>query len=180
MEPETTPETEIIAVDPFILHLPLTAETIADFDPQDHPVGVVGARLATRSGLIGYGFTGTHAHLASDRLIAACIRDCYGPLLIGEDARDRTRLWAKLARYPALQWVGRAGITQLALAAVDVALWDLGAKAAGLPLWRYLGGATSEKIEAYNTDVGWLSIPKPKLVSGAKRAVEKEGLAPSS
>lgn len=174
MEPETTPETEIIAVDPFILHLPLTAETIADSTHRITRWGVVGARLATRSGLIGYGFTGTHAHLASDRLIAACIRDCYGPLLIGEDARDRTRLWAKLARYPALQWVGRAGITQLALAAVDVALWDLGAKAAGLPLWRYLGGATSEKIEAYNTDVGWLSIPKPKLVSGAKRAVEKE------
>ena len=37
----------------------------------------------------------------------------------------------KLARFPALQWVGRAGITQLALAAVDVALWDLRAKHAG-------------------------------------------------
>jgi len=42
-------------------------------------------------------------------------------------------------------------------------------------LWKLLGGATSLKLEAYNTDIGWLSIPKPKLVDGCKRAVEKEG-----
>ena len=34
------------------------------------------------------------------------------------------RLWLKLARDPALQWIGRAGITTLAHAAIDVALWD--------------------------------------------------------
>jgi L-alanine-DL-glutamate epimerase-like enolase superfamily enzyme len=45
---------------------------------------------------------------------------------------------------------------------------------AGLPLWRYLGGATSE-VEAYNTDVGWLSIPDDALVAGCRRAVEEEG-----
>ena len=159
----------------FILHLPLTANWIADSTHKITHWGVVGARIATRSGLVGYGFTGTHAHAPSDRLIAACIRDCYAPLLQDEDAQDRTRLWVKLARYPALQWVGRAGITQLALAAIDVALWDLGTKAAGMPLWKFLGGATSEAIEAYNTDVGWLSIPKAELVSGAKRAVETDG-----
>src|SRR3954467_106432 len=93
MELETTPDTEITAVEAFILHLPLTADTIADSTHRITRWGVVGARLATRSGLIGYGFTGTHAHVASDRLIAACVRDCYGPLLMGEDACDRTRLW---------------------------------------------------------------------------------------
>ena len=166
---------KITDVTSFIMHLPLSSDSIADSTHRINRWGVVGARITTSSGLIGYGFTGTHAHAASDRLIAACIRDCYAPLLIGEDAQDRTRLWMKLARYPALQWVGRAGITQLALAAVDVALWDLGSKAAGLPLWMFLGGATSERIEAYNTDIGWLSIPKAELVSGAKRAVEHDG-----
>jgi L-alanine-DL-glutamate epimerase-like enolase superfamily enzyme len=165
----------ITAVEPFILHLPLTAEAIADSTHRITRWGVVGARIATDAGLEGWGFTGTHAHAPSDRLIAACIRDCYAPLLIGEDAGARTRLWGKLARNPALMWVGRAGITQLALAAVDVALWDLGAKAAGLPLWAFLGGATSERVEAYNTDVGWLSILKPQLVDGCRRAVEEEG-----
>ena len=166
---------KITAVEPFILHMPLTADSISDSTHSITHWGVVGTRIVTDAGLVGWGFTGTHAHAPSDRLITACIRDCYAPLLIGEDAGDRTRLWSKLARNPALQWVGRAGITQLALAAVDVALWDLGAKAAGLPLWAFLGGATSPKIEAYNTDIGWLSIPKPALVDGARRAVEEDG-----
>jgi L-alanine-DL-glutamate epimerase-like enolase superfamily enzyme len=166
---------KITEVSPFILHLPLNAESIADSTHHISRWGVVGARIATSCGLVGFGFTGTHAHTASDCLIASCIRDCYAPLLINEDAQDRTRLWVKLARWPALQWVGRAGITQLALAAVDVALWDLAAKAAGLPLWKFLGGATSETVEAYNTDVGWLSIPEPKLVVGARCAVERDG-----
>jgi len=54
-----------------------------------------------------------------------------------------------------------------------VALWELGAKSAGLPLWAYLGGATSDAVEAYNTDAGWLSIPKAELVTGTRRAVDE-------
>lgn len=165
----------ITAVEPFILHLPLTAASISNSTHSITHWGVVGARIATDAGLVGWGFTGTHAHAPSDRLITACIRDCYAPLLLGENALDRTRLWQKLARSPALQWVGRAGITQLALAAVDVALWDLAAKRADLPLWAYLGGATCDRLEAYNTDVGWLSIPRAQLVDGCRRAVEEEG-----
>jgi L-alanine-DL-glutamate epimerase-like enolase superfamily enzyme len=171
---------QITAVAPFILHLPLSAPSVADSTHSITRWGVVGARIdveggAAAGGLTGWGFTGTHAHAPSDRLITAFIRDCYAPLLLGQDARDRQRLWTRLARDPALQWVGRAGITQLALAAVDVALWDLGAKAAGLPLWRFLGGATTETVEAYNTDVGWLSIPDDELVAGCRRAVEEDG-----
>ena len=166
---------KITAIEPFILHVPLNVDFISDSTHTITHWGVVGAKIVTETGHEGYGFTGTHAHLASDRLITNCIRDCYTPMLLGEDAADIDRLWIKLARFPAVQWVGRAGITHIALAAVDMALWDLRAKVAGLPLWKLLGGATSEKIIAYNTDVGWLSIPKNKLVDGCKRAVEEQG-----
>ena len=125
----------IARIEPFILHIPVTGGSIADSTHRISHWGVVGAKIVTEEGLEGYGFTGTHADLPSDRLITACIRDCYAPLLVGEDASESNRLWLKLARHPALQWVGRAGITQLALAAVDVALWDLKAKKAGVPLW---------------------------------------------
>ncbi len=166
---------KITSVEPFILHVPLNRSSISDSSHTITHWGVVGVKLTGDDGTQGFGFTGTHAHLASDRLITACIRDCYAELLVGEDALDTTRLWLKLARYPALQWVGRAGITQLALAAVDIALWDLRAKKADVPLWKLLGGATSPRLEAYNTDIGWLSIPVDQLVEGSLRAVEVDG-----
>ena len=163
----------ITAVTPFILHVPVTGALIADSTHTVTHWGVVGVKIDTDAGLSGYGYTGTHAHLASDQLITRCIETCHGPLLLGEDPRDVQRLWLKLARHPALQWVGRAGITTLAHAAIDVALWDLKAKAAEQPLWQLLGGAVRDKVRAYNTDIGWLSIPDEQLVAGAKRAVDE-------
>jgi L-alanine-DL-glutamate epimerase-like enolase superfamily enzyme len=164
---------KITAVRAFILHVPVTGSQIADSTHTISHWGVVGTRIETDAGLTGWGFTGTHAHLPSDQLITRCIETCHAPLLLGEDARDISRLWLRLARNPALQWVGRAGITTLAQAAIDIALWDLKAKAAQQPLWKLLGGQVRERVRAYNTDIGWLSIPTPQLLDGARRAVDE-------
>lgn len=59
------------------------------------------------------------------------------PLLIGEDPIDVERLWHKLW-VPKL--VGRRGLTTRAIAAIDIGLWDIRAKRAGLPLYKLLGG----------------------------------------
>lgn len=160
-------------VESFILHVPVTGSHIADSTHSITHWGVVGARITAEGGSQGYGFTGTHAHLASDQLITRCIDACLSPLLLGQDAHDIESLWLRLARQPALQWVGRAGITTLAHAAVDVALWDLRAKELEMPLWRLLGGAVREQVRAYNTDIGWLSLSDDALIGGAKRAVDQ-------
>ncbi len=164
---------KIHSVSPFILHVPVTGAQIADSTHTVTHWGVVGAQIDTECGLTGYGYTGTHAHLASDQLITRCIATCHAPLLIGEDASDIRRLWHRLARNPALQWVGRAGITTLAHAAIDIALWDLKAKAARQPLWKLLGGQVHDKVRAYNTDIGWLSLSDDALVKGSAFAVEQ-------
>ena len=137
---------KITSVEPFILHVPVTGSQIADSTHTITHWGVVGARVDTEDGLSGYGFTGTHAFLPGDQLITRCIQTCHAPLLVGEDASDVQRLWLKLARNPALQWIGRAGITTLSHAAIDIALWDLKAKAAGVPLWKLLGGQVRDEI----------------------------------
>ncbi len=165
----------ISSVEPFILHVPINRSSISDSTHTISHWGIVGVRIFTSNGLVGYGFTGTHAHIGSDRLVTSCIANIYAPLLLGENALDGDRLWLKLAHYPPVQWVGRAGITHIALAAVDIALWDLRAKAAKLPLWQLLGGATTERLEAYNTDIGWLSIGKDELVDGCRRSIEEDG-----
>ncbi len=162
-------------VEPFILHVPVTGGHIADSTHAITHWGVVGAKVIAEDGTAGYGFTGTHAHLPSDRLIAACIRDCCGPLVAGASVFDTRALWVKMSRQPPVQWVGRAGITQLALAAVDTALWDLKCKVLGQPLWQFLGGRTSERLEAYNTDGGWLSLSLEQVVANCRRFVEEEG-----
>lgn len=53
---------------------------------------------------------------------------------------------------------------QMALAAIDIALWDIKAKAAGMPLWKLLGGQEGKRVEAYNTDGGWINWSTQLLV----------------
>ena len=163
---------KIVNVETFLLHVPVTNMRIADSRDQLSNWGVVGAIVHTDTGLRGFGYTGTHAHSATDRLIRDCIRNAYAPLLIGEDPRDVRCLWEKLYHAPAIRWVGRAGITQMALAAVDVALWDIKAKAAEMPLWKLLGGDGNKRLEAYNTDGGWLNWSVPQLVEFAQADVQ--------
>ncbi|MCL4299047.1 MAG: mandelate racemase/muconate lactonizing enzyme family protein [Anaerolineae bacterium] len=166
---------KITGVEPFILHVPVTRSQIADSTHQVTHWGAPGVILYTDAGLSGYGYTGTHAHLPTDRLITDCIAHTYGPLLLGENPLEVQHLWRKLYHFPPLQWVGRSGITHLALSAVDIALWDLKAKAAGVPLWQLLGGSASKKIEGYNTDGGWLNWSREQLVADCRQLVEEQG-----
>jgi L-alanine-DL-glutamate epimerase-like enolase superfamily enzyme len=162
---------KITALEPFILHVPVTNQKIADSMHQVTHWGAVGVIVHTDVGLRGYGFTGTHAHLPTDRLISDCIEHAFAPALMGEDPQEVVHLWKKLYQIPSIRWVGRSGITQLALSAIDVALWDLKAKEAKMPLWKLLGGGQSCRIVAYNTDGGWLNWTKSQLVDDARRIV---------
>ena len=165
----------ITAVQPFILHVPVTRMKIADSLHQVTHWGAPGVILETDTGLRGFGYSGTHAHLPTDRLIADCIREAYAGLLVGEDPREVRHLWEKLHKHSPILWVGRSGITQLALAAIDIALWDLKAKDAGQPLWKLLGGSATKQVEAYNTDGGWLNWSLEELVQDSRRLVYEDG-----
>jgi L-alanine-DL-glutamate epimerase-like enolase superfamily enzyme len=168
----------IARVEPIIVHVPLQ-ESIADSTNSIDHWGFPGVILHADDGMKGYGFTGTHAYLPGDQQIAAYISSVYGPLLLGETVESRTcieRVWRKLHDMPPLKWIGRAGVSHLALAAVDIALWDLLAKSLDAPLWKLLrqeGEEMPPRLEAYNTDAGWLSIPTDDLVAGCLRSLER-------
>jgi L-alanine-DL-glutamate epimerase-like enolase superfamily enzyme len=106
--------------------------------PVDHPYGLVKsvpaavARVRTDQGLEGLGHAMPLYGRGFKSLVAAM--EDQAELLVGEDPRQPEALHAKFAPNPP----GGAGT--MAAAALDVAVWDLTAKAAGLPLWRVLGG----------------------------------------
>lgn len=166
----------IAELEPFIIHVPLR-EPIADSTNSIDHWGFAGVMIHSDAGTVGCGFTGTHAFLPGDQQITAYISSIYRPLLLGETVETRgciERIWKKLHDTPPLKWIGRAGVSHLALAAVDIALWDLLAKSLRLPLWKMLHRENApSRLQAYNTDTGWLSIPTDALVSGCLRSLER-------
>lgn len=151
---------KIVAVESFILHAPIPRFVADAFNRADR-WGLPGVLIRTDDGLVGTGYTSTLSH--GDNAIKDIIDDIYAPLLIGEEALDTQRHWDRLYWSDA-HWIGRLGITQMALAAVDIALWDLKAKYCGLPLHRLLGGHKQGTVSSYNTDGGWLNFDVSRLV----------------
>src|SRR5437868_9228192 len=92
------------------------------------------------------------------------------PLVVSEDHRDHERLGAKVLGR--LQGIGRRGLVAQAYSAIDLALWDLKGKAAGLPLYKLLGGAR-EAAPVYGSDVGWLWMSPDEIVSEARRYLDQ-------
>ncbi|MDI6725561.1 MAG: mandelate racemase/muconate lactonizing enzyme family protein [Smithellaceae bacterium] len=116
--------------------------------------------IATEDGNVGLGYA--WSLLGGAQATRSVLRDDFAPLLIGEDALDHERLWHKL--YRRLQSVGRHGLVTQAQAAVDLALWDLKGKIAGLPVYKLLGG-TRESAPVYGSDGGWLYMSVAEMVA---------------
>lgn len=101
-------------------------------------------RVETDDGIIGYGEA---HHAQSPSTIAAFINDALAPLVTGCDARETEDIWHRVwLRFVATHGPGAAAV--IGLSGLDLALWDIRGKAAGLPVWRLLGG-TRRPIAAY-------------------------------
>ncbi|MDT9592095.1 mandelate racemase/muconate lactonizing enzyme family protein [Nocardioides zeae] len=92
-----------------------------------------------------------------------------GDVLIGEDPSDIAKLWTKLAWAGAS--VGRSGLATQAIAAFDVALWDLKSKRAGLPLAKLIG-SHRDSVRTYNTSGGFLHTPIQEVMENAAKSLE--------
>ena len=105
-------------------------------------------QITTDEGLVGLGDATVNGRELS---VASYLRDHVAPLLIGRDPRMIEDTWQYL--YRGAYW-RRGPITMAAIAAVDVALWDIKAQAAGMPLYQLLGGASRTRIRAYGHATG--------------------------
>lgn len=96
---------------------------------------LVTIRVTDSDGDEGVGYTYTVGR--NGAAVYACAKDI-AEISVGEDAGLTERLWNSI--WWKLHYGGRGGPVVLAMSAFDIALWDLKAKKAGLPLWRLLGG----------------------------------------
>lgn len=108
------------------------------------PIQWLWVRIHTDAGLVGLGESYPNAEAEK-----AVVHSKLAPVLLGRDPSCIDRLWADM--FAAVNYSGWAGAEMRALSALDIALWDLAGKAAGLPIYQLLGGASRESIRIYNT-----------------------------
>lgn len=115
--------------------------------------------IETDTGITGSGWCTT---VGVGGLAIKSLLDTYlAQLLIGEDPRHTERLWELL--WSDCHFAGPGGLTTLAIATVDIALWDVKAKSLGEPLYRLLGGGRSE-VPVYASAVN-LHLAKDALLA---------------
>lgn len=128
-------------------------------------VAMLFAEIESERGHHGIGFS--YSKRAGGYGLYAHAREI-APNLIGEDPNDIARLWDKLVWAGAS--VGRSGLATQAIAAFDVALWDMKARRADLPLAKLLG-ARRDSVRCYNTSGGFLSTPVEQLVENCEASI---------
>ncbi|RRQ49730.1 mandelate racemase/muconate lactonizing enzyme family protein [Maribacter algicola] len=124
--------------------------------------------VTTDSGLQGFGeakaAVGSSGSCAS---IVSCVENELKPQLVGQDARNISRIWEmvyngtrdhySLSRGRKFPILGRRGLTISALSGIDTALWDIKGKSLGVPVVDLLGGSCRDKMEAYASG-GWAKV----------------------
>ncbi len=100
-------------------------------------------KIEVEGGLTGIGDATLNGR---ELAVASYLTDHVVPALIGKDARRIEDTWQYL--YRGAYW-RRGPVTMRAIAAVDVALWDIKAKAAGMPLYELLGGRSRDRVMVY-------------------------------
>ncbi|KMM37251.1 mandelate racemase/muconate lactonizing enzyme family protein [Guptibacillus hwajinpoensis] len=104
--------------------------------------------VVTDLGLSGWGETFS-VGLQTPEIAASIIESTFKPLLMGEDPTNTEVLWHKM--YHHTRDYGRKGVVIGAISAIDIALWDIHGKVTNQPIYKLLGGAFREKIQAYAT-----------------------------
>jgi L-alanine-DL-glutamate epimerase-like enolase superfamily enzyme len=118
-------------------------------------------------GLTGLGYAYTIGR--GGRAIQALLEHDLNELLVGREIDDPAAVWRQL--WSGLLYVGRGGLTSFAIAALDVALWDLRGKALGQPLYALFGGQARD-IPAYGSGVD-LPLSEPLLLAQVERFLER-------
>ena len=158
-----------------VLETPLNAEYTAAGNSVSSNWHIL-ARIETEDGVQGIGF---NVALRST-LVRAAAQACQelGDLLVGMEVMEIEAARARLER--AAGWAGPGGMVCIAMAPLDIAMWDAAGKTVGQPLYRMLGGYR-DRVRTYASDALWYSLsprgrrpsagntPRPRLPRARRR-----------
>ena len=154
-------------VESFVIRLPFDTGDRAKEWRGRRTLDYVLLRIDTDAGISGWGDAFGYGAL---RATKAAVDHMIAPALIGRDARDIGGISHTLQQSNHI-W-GRYGVTMFAISGVDIALWDIAGKAAGLPLHRLLGGKAQDMLPAY---ASLMKCPEPEIVAARTAAAVSEG-----
>jgi L-alanine-DL-glutamate epimerase-like enolase superfamily enzyme len=149
----------IASIEPGFYRIPLPEVLTDSMHGEMRAFELNTVRLRDADGAEGVGYTFTVGR--NGAAIDAILTREFPEIMANEEADHVERLWQKA--WWATHYGGRGGPTVLALSAFDMALWDLKAKRAGLPLWNYLGGF-DPRVPCYAGGID-LELPLDKLLA---------------
>jgi L-alanine-DL-glutamate epimerase-like enolase superfamily enzyme len=124
------------------------ADAIHNFGPDR---GGTVLRILTNAGITGWAYSSFGMIAGGPRVVETILQEELKPVLMGKDPAFPKRLRADM--WSAIEYQGVQGVTQYAMAAVDIALWDILGKAAGMPVYKMIG-AFRERMPVYAMN-GW-------------------------
>lgn len=145
------------------LNLPVTMGSGARAKSTSLSLCIVDVELD--DGRIGTGMTA----ITEEEVVASIVNDIASHALVGLDPLRHEQVWDKL--YWLLTPRGQSGYASHAIAAIDLALWDLKGQVLGQPVWRLMGGARNQ-VPVYAT-FGFAFFDRDELAAAAKSWVER-------
>ena len=129
------------------------------------------AKVRSTDGVEGIGFC--YVGTAGGNIAQAAVEELLAPIVVGQDSSRVEGLWEEMYRETLLH--GRTGTVMRTISMLDIALWDLNARAAGLPLCRYLGCWAAEKVPAYASGGYYLEGKTPQKLGEELASYVRQG-----
>lgn len=123
--------------------------------------------VRTDQGITGYG----ESSPMNVRAIASLVNEALKPLLVGENALDRERLWERM--FFSTYKLGVMGAQCEAIAGIDIALWDILGKVTGQSLSQLFGGRRRDRVRMYASIGGGAESTLAEMARRAAKAVEE-------
>ena len=162
--------TRIAAVRARAISIPLDhATSLSNRVVSERHYGIVEIEGDDGHGGIGFCYVGS----AGGRMFVEAVGGLLAPVLLGQDPYRVEGLWEDMYQEVLLQ--GRVGVVMRAISALDTAIWDRNARAASLPLYKFLGAMHDGSVPAYASGGYYLDGKTPQHLAGEMARYVQDG-----